>query len=159
MKSVSPEEPLSTQEVYALALQGYAQQWSGRLEEARATFERIIQAMAPAAGAAAAPYDARSLLALAYAGIGDKQKALEQANQAVADYDNDAINKAFAEAHRAQIQARFGEIDAAIAAVAHLLEVPAGIHPGDLRYSPFWDPLRKDPRFEALVKNPPPVRY
>jgi len=32
-----------------------------------------------------------------------KQKALAQANQAVADYDNDAINKGFAEVHRAQI--------------------------------------------------------
>jgi hypothetical protein len=120
----------------------------------------MIQAMAPGAGAAArATYDARSMLALAYAGIGDKEKALEQANQAVADYDNDAVNKTVAETYRAQIQARFGETDAAIAAVSHLLQVPGGIHPGDLRYSPFWDALRKDSRFEALVKNPPPVRY
>jgi hypothetical protein len=41
----------------------------------------------------------------------------------------------------------------------HLLEVPGGISPGDLRFSPYWDPLRKNPRFEALLKNPPPVRY
>jgi hypothetical protein len=39
------------------------------------------------------------------------------------------------------------------AAVAHLLEVPAGIHPGDLRCSSFWDPLGKDPRFEATRKE------
>jgi hypothetical protein len=55
--------------------------------------------------------------------------------------------------------AELGEVDAAIAAVAYLLQVPGGIYPGDLRYSPFWDPLRNDPRFEALLKNPPPVRY
>ena len=159
-RSISFDKPLSTQDTLGLVLPGYGQQWTGRSDEARATFGRMIQAMAPAADAAAgATYDARSLLALAYAGIGDKEKALEQANQAVADYDKDAVNKAVAEGYRAQIQARFGEIDAAIAAVAHLLQVPAGIHPGDLRYSPFWDPLRKDPRFEALVKNPPPVRY
>ena len=159
-KSINLEEPLSTQNTLALVLQGYAEEWAGRSQEARATFERIIQAMAPAAGAAAGmTYDARSMLALAYAGIGDKAKALEQANQAVADYDKDAVNKAVAENYRAQIQARFGDVDAAIAAVSHLLQVPGGIHPGDLRYLPFWDPLRKDPRFEALAKNPPPVRY
>ena len=159
-RSISFDKPLSTQDTLGLVLQGYGQQWTGRSDEARATFGRMIQAMAPAADAAAgATYDARSLLALAYAGIGDKEKALEQANQAVADYDKDAVNKVVAEGYRAQIQARFGEIDAAIAAVAHLLQVPAGIHPGDLRYSPFWDSLRKDPRFEALVNNPPSVRY
>jgi hypothetical protein len=116
--------------------------------------------MAPAAGVAATPgYGTRSLLALAYAGVGDKQKALEQANQAVADYDHDAVSKPIAETDRAKIQARFGDVDSAIRAVAHLLEVPAGIHPGELRFSPSWDPLRNDPRFEELLKNPPPVRY
>jgi hypothetical protein len=47
----------------------------------------------------------------------------------------------------------------AMAALPHLLEVPGGIRPGNLRFSPYWDPLRKDPRFQALLKNPPPVRY
>jgi TolB-like protein len=159
-RSVNFDKPLSTQDTLALVYQGYGEQWTGRSDEARATFGRIIQAMAPAADAAAgATYDPRSLLALAYAGIGDKEKALEQANQAVAEYENDAVNKTIAEGYRAQIQARFGEVDGAIVAVARLLEVPAGIHPGDLRYSPFWDPLRNDPRFEELLKNPPPVRY
>jgi hypothetical protein len=37
--------------------------------------------------------------------------------------------------------------------------VPGGIHPGELRFSPYWDALRNDPRFEELLKNPPPVRY
>ena len=40
-----------------------------------------------------------------------------------------------------------------IDALPHLLEVPGGIHPGELRYSPYWDPLRKDPRFEALAEE------
>ena len=91
--------------------------------------------------------------------MGDKDNALEQARLGVADDENDAVIKPNAEANRATVLAQLGEVDAAIAELPHLLEVPGGIYPGDLGYSPFWDPLRKDPRFEALVKNPPPVRY
>ena len=98
-------------------------------------------------------------LAVAYAGLGDKSNAHEQARQGVAEYQNDALLKPIAEAFRARALAQLGEVDAAIDALPHLLEVPGGIHPGNLRYSPYWDPLRKDPRFEALLKNPPPVRY
>jgi hypothetical protein len=65
--------------------------------------------------------------------------------QAVADYNNDAVNKAVAESYRAQIQTSFGETDAAITEVRRLLQTPGAIYPGDLRYSPFWDPLRKGP--------------
>ena len=92
-------------------------------------------------------------------GLGDKSNAHEQARQGVAEYENDALFKPIAEAFRAKALAQLGEVDAAIDALPHLLEVPGGIHPGELRYSPYWDPLRKDPRFEALLKNPPPVRY
>jgi TolB-like protein/Tfp pilus assembly protein PilF len=160
MKSIGPEQPLSTQEMFGLVLQGYCQHWAGRPEEPRVTFERVIQATAPVAGLPVVPGLAtRSFLALAYAGVGEKQNALEQARRSVADYDNDAVIKPLVEANRAKVQAHLGEIDAAIAALPHLLEVPGGIHPAELRFSPYWDPLRKDPRFQALLKNPPPVRY
>ena len=51
--------------------------------------------------------DRPSILALAYAGIGDKNAALEEASRAVAQYDTDAVNKPPAEAVLAQIQATF----------------------------------------------------
>ena len=44
-------------------------------------------------------------------------------------------------------------------ALVDLLQMPGGIRPGNLRFSPYWDPLRKDARFETLLKNPPPVSY
>ncbi len=64
-----------------------------------------------------------------------------------------AIAKPFGEAALAQIQARFGDLDSAIAALPHLLEVPAGLNAADLRNDPLWDPLRKDPRFQKLCEE------
>jgi len=90
---------------------------------------------------------------MAYAGLADKQKALAEAKQAVADYENDAVVKPSAELWLAKIQARFEDFDSAIAALQHLLKVRGGVTPGDLRFSPFWDPLRKDPRFEQIVAS------
>ncbi len=158
--SLAPDKPLTPQDILILILQGYAQKWSGLNEEAHGTFERVIGDLEQASRRSKLPnLGGRSFLALAYAGVGDKSNALEQARLGVEDDENDAVIKANAEANRATVFAQLGEVDAAIAELPDLLEVPGGIYPGDLRYSPFWDPLRKDPRFEALVKNPPPVRY
>ena len=158
--SPSPGQPLNTQDIFALTLQGYCERWAGRNDEAHATFERVIQELAPGGVLRTPPLlGARLFLALAYAGIGEKANALEQAWQGVADYDNDALMKPLAETYRARVLAQLGDVDAAILALPHLLQMPGGIRPGNLRFSPYWDPLRKDPRFEALLKNPPPVRY
>jgi len=51
----------------------------------------------------------------------------------------------------AQVQAQLGDLEAAIAGLPHLLEVPAGLTTADMKFNPFWDPLRKDPRFQKLV--------
>jgi serine/threonine protein kinase/Flp pilus assembly protein TadD len=158
--SPSPGQSLNTQDVFALVLQAYCQLWAGRNEEARTTFQRVIQEVAPGGVLRTPPLlGSRLYLAAAYAGLADRSNAHEQARQAVAEYENDALFKPIAEAFRAKALAQLGEVDAAIDALPNLLEVPGGIHPGELRYSPYWDSLRKDARFEALLKNPPPVRY
>jgi TolB-like protein/Tfp pilus assembly protein PilF/class 3 adenylate cyclase len=134
---------------------GLCQKLAGKNDEARDTFARAITAMKPTPDAVV-PVDARQLpcyLALAYAGLGEKDKALEQARQAVTDYATDALSKPFAEENLAIIQAQFGDIDSTIAALPHLLEVPNGETPGDLRISPNWDPLRNDPRFQKLCSD------
>ena len=158
--SPRPGEPLDVQDIFALVLQGYTQVWAGRSDEARTTFARVIEEIAPG-GILRNPgrLGARSFLALAYAGIGDKANALQQATQGIADYENDALIRPIVETYRARVLAQVGDVDGAIAALPHLLEAPGGIRPADLRFSPYWDHLRKDPRFQALLKNPPPVRY
>jgi serine/threonine protein kinase/Flp pilus assembly protein TadD len=158
--SPSPGQPHNTQDIFAMVLEGYCQVWAGHNEEALTTFERVINEVAPGGVLRTPPILASELyLAVAYAALGDKSNAHEQARRGVVEYENDALLKPIAEAFQARALAQLGEVDAAIDALPHLLEVPAGIHPGELRFSPYWDPLRNDPRFQALLKNPPPVRY
>ena len=124
-------------------------------DDARATFERVIQEIAPGGVLRTPPIlGARLYLAAAYAGLGDKSNAHEQARRGVADYENDALLKPIAEAFRAKALAQLGEVDAAIDALPHLLEVPGGIHPGDLRFSPYWDPLAQGPALSSTAKEP-----
>jgi TolB-like protein/class 3 adenylate cyclase/Tfp pilus assembly protein PilF len=135
-----------------MTLLGYCQKLVGKDNDARDTFTRVAAAMKPTPDSVVA-VDARLLpvcLAQVYAGLGEKEKALEQARRAVADYDGDALAKPYAEMALATVQAQVGDIDSAIAALPHLLEMPNGETCGDLRINPFWDPLRKDPRFQKL---------
>ncbi len=136
-----------------LVFMGFCQQYLGRDDEARETVNRAIKTIQPTPGAAI-PVDSRvlrSYLALGYAVLGEKEKALAEAQASVNDYRNDLVSRPSAETWLADTQAHVGDVDSAIAALPHLLEVPGGITLGDLRISPFWDPLRKDPRFQKLL--------
>src|SRR5207244_13348788 len=138
LRSVPAGQPLDSVTELALVQLGYCQQWTGRDEDARRSFSRAIEAIKPKPDSPVPP-DANgtpNTLALAYAGLGEKEKALEQAKRAVKDYDNDAVNKPSSEATLAQIQARFGDYDAAIDALPHLLEVPAGLTIANLKIDP-----------------------
>ena len=158
LNSIAPGQSLDEWTKILIVRLGYCQEWAGRPVEARATFNRAIQEMRPPNNALLAPkgFGMSIDLALAYAGLGEKEKALEQARRAIEEYSDDSWVKPDAEGALAQIQARFGDVDSAIAVLPHLLEVPAGITPADLRLNPFWDPLRNDPRFQKLVASPTP---
>ena len=135
-----------------MTLLGLCQKFAGHDDQARATFARAAAAMKPTPDSVVV-VDARQLpcyLSWAYAGLGEKEKALEQARRGITDYDSDALSKPFAETALAIVQAQLGDIDSAIAALPHLLEVPNGETCGDLQINPLWDPLRKDRRFQKL---------
>ena len=58
----------------------------------------------------------------------------------------------------ARIYARAGRNDEAIALISEFLKsgcAYTGITPITLRLDPDWDPLRGDPRFQALLKEYP----
>jgi len=132
-------------------------QRSGHDAEARAAFSRVVRSIKPSPGSTIHIDEARSLenLALAYAGLGDKRAALDTAAQAVEFYRDDAVAHADAEVNLAIVQAQVGDREAAIAALPHLLQVPAGLTLGQLRYEPLFDPIRGDPRVQKLLSAPP----
>jgi len=97
-------------------------------------------------------------LAIALAGSGDCGEALGEARLAV--QLEPVARNAVLGPHRLDAQARVstrcGRVDEAIDQLRHLLQIPAGevISTASLRLDPDWDPIRTDPRFEALLKQP-----
>jgi TolB-like protein/class 3 adenylate cyclase len=155
INSAPPGEPLDEWNKILLMGAAYCHDWAGRPEQAKVFFTRALHEINPSEDAVLAPkgFGMPVYLALTYAGLGEKDKALQQAHLAIQQYADDGWVKPDAEAALAQIQARFGDVDAAIAAIPHLLEVPAGATRADLRYDPMWDPLRGDPRFQKLCQD------
>ncbi len=155
INSIPQDQPLDSFQQAFLVQLGQCQEWSGRAEDAHRSYARAVVLIKPTPETVVTP-DANGTpytLALAYAGLGEKDKALRQAQEAVKVYETDAIAKPQAETVLAQIQARFGDHDTAIAALPHLLEVPAGLTTANLKLDPLWDPLRKDPRFQKLCEE------
>ena len=155
LNSIPAGEPSDFYAKQSLVLLGFCQAWAGRPVEARNAFTRAVQAIKPTSDTVVT-LDVNGtpmVLALAYAGLGEKEKALEQAQQALKDYADDQVSTPQAESTLAQVRAHFGDNDAAIAALPHLLEVPAGLTTSNLKFDPLWDPLRKDPRFEKLYQE------
>src|SRR5438552_1374123 len=92
-------------------------------------------------------------LALTNMGLGDKAAAFKLIERAMADIPIEIL---------AQVAARMGEPDRAIAALQKLLSVPYGstrfipFTAAWLRLDPMFDPLRNDPRFQKLAASPAP---
>ena len=51
----------------------------------------------------------------------------------------------------ALIYTRVGDHDLALDQLAYLLSIPAKVSVAELRLDPLWDPLRDNPRFQALI--------
>src|SRR5213080_3656604 len=92
-------------------------------------------------------------LGLILAGLGQKDAAVAEGKRAVEllPESQDAFDGPEITAVLAQIYAWTGEHDQAFGLLDHLLVVPNGITVPGLKLDPIWDPLRKDPRFQALI--------
>ena len=134
---------------------GYAQKWSGQEAASRDSFARLVRLLQRAPDALEHTENVGyATLALAYAGLGQRDAALQAAAQGVEHNRGDAIKGAFARIAQAQVQAQVGDADDALAALPELLKIPAGLDAPLLRFDPMWDPLRQDPHFQKLLADP-----
>jgi Flp pilus assembly protein TadD len=87
------------------------------------------------------------------AGLSRKEDAIKEGRKAVEllPESEDAVDGPKAAAALAEIYAWVGEPDEAFRLLDHLLTVPNGLTVSLLKLDPVWDPLRKDPRFQALI--------
>jgi TolB-like protein/Flp pilus assembly protein TadD len=90
---------------------------------------------------------------LILAALGRKQEAIAEGKHAVEllPESRDALAGPEVTATLAQIYAQTGEAVEAFRLIEHLLAVPNGLTISMLKLDPVWDPLREDPRFQALI--------
>ncbi len=102
-----------------------------------------------------------SLLGRVNALLGQKEEALREARRAVelCPASKDAVAGPLYRARLAFVYAQTGEVDEAVSLLSQLLTTPAAdeINLARLRLSWEWDPLRNDPRFQALLDGPEPL--
>src|SRR5881227_3766 len=90
---------------------------------------------------------------LILAALGQKQEAIAEGKRAVEllPESQDALDGPRATADLAQIYAWTGEFDEAFRLLDHLFAVPSNLTVPMLKLDPAWDPLRQDPRYQALI--------
>jgi serine/threonine-protein kinase len=116
------------------------------LEQARLISERLLRE-APEDPARHAQHG------LILAALERKEEAIAEGKRAVEllPESQDAFAGPQCTASLAEIYACTGELDEAFRLIDHLLGIPNGLSIPILKLEPIWDPLRKDPRFQALI--------
>jgi TolB-like protein len=95
------------------------------------------------------------VLGLIDAALGRKEEALGEGRRAIEllPVEKDAVNGPLMIEYFAMIAAWVGDKDLACEQLATAIRYPSSLCYGQLKLSPFWDPLRGDPRFEKIVAS------
>src|SRR5438105_2713427 len=127
-------------------LQGAKTKAQPELEHARVVSEKLL-GEAPGDSARHAQHG------LILPSLGQKQEAIAEGKRAVEllPESQDALDGPRATADLAQIYAWTGEFDEAFRLLDHLFAVPSNLTVPMLKLDPAWDPLRQDPRYQALI--------
>ncbi|MGH8428077.1 MAG: tetratricopeptide repeat protein [Gammaproteobacteria bacterium] len=137
-------------------LRGEAQAMQGDRAVARKSYEDARTTLQAALKRQPAPY-LWGALGLTEAGLGNDDEAVKDGQQAVQLLPV-TKNALYGTAHLAMlaaIYARTNKPEQAVKLLRRLLSMPAGgpVSVPLLRLDPTWDPLRKNPRFQALLKQ------
>jgi len=134
-------------------LNAQAQRWLGDPQKTRTAFEQARDAAQESLTKRPHDPNLTGILAAATAGLGEKDQAVRLAQDAVdrLPLKADSIDGANCILMLAEVYVLIGENDAALNELEKIAAVPNGVTYGDLRYSPEWDGLRKDPRFEKIL--------
>ncbi len=96
----------------------------------------------------------RSSLGIALAGLGRAEDAVREGEKGVRlmPVEVEAWRGGYRAIDLARIYSMTGRVDEAIQQLEYVMSIPADLSAWELRLDPMWDPLRGDPRFEALVR-------
>ena len=154
---------LNEWEILLLPL-GLAQQRSGDIAAARATYQQVVQdarhALETVSPGSYAETEAHANLAWAYAALGEPESAIAEGRKAmtIIPSSKDAYAGPKYEENMARIYALLGDADEAIPILDRLLRIPyfASLTPAKLRIEPTFEQIRNDPRFQELAAEKKP---
>jgi serine/threonine-protein kinase len=135
--------------------EGVVARWQGESAKAQSAFiaarsevEKLLMKQPDFAAAI-------SLLGMIDAGLGRKEQAIQEGCRGceLLPISKDAVTGMGLAINLAQIYTWTGENDRAIEQIAAVERAPNALSYGLLKLHPYWDPLRRDPRFEKIVAS------
>lgn len=153
LERLSPDSADVDAGYYYLA-RGYLSARSGNDEQAHTFYDSarvVFEARVEEGPEQFAPHSA---LGLAYAGLGRTEDAIREGELAVrlVPLSRDAMTGANRIRDLAIIYMTVGDHEAAMDQLEQLLSIPSEFSSSLLRVDPFWEPLRSEPRFQAMLE-------
>jgi TolB-like protein/tRNA A-37 threonylcarbamoyl transferase component Bud32 len=136
--------------------EGLVARFRGDETAARAAFANARNELNQIVGSQPDYAAALCALGVVDAALGNKEDAIREGKRAVAlmPVSKNAIDGAMLIHYLAAIYAWAGDKDRAIEQLSETAKLPgSSLSYGRLRLNPLWDPLRGDPRFEAIVAS------